>query len=145
MAECLVVSGLASKRRELAGQVADLQRRITLLQGQLTHLDATIKLFSPDFELGTIKAKQVRKRNQYFPHGEAQRVLLDALRELGQPSRLIDIARLIARQRGFDDAAVPAIEHTLTGTVKRAEAAGTVQCAGQEDRANLWQLAPLPQ
>lgn len=47
MAESHLVSGLLSKREEIAGQITTIQAEIGRLQGALTHLDNTIKLFSP--------------------------------------------------------------------------------------------------
>lgn len=46
MAESLVVSGLVSKRAEVAGKIASYQTEISQLQGSLAHLDGSIKLFA---------------------------------------------------------------------------------------------------
>ena len=63
MAESLVVSGLVSKRSEVAGQIISYQAEISRLQESLSHLDGSIKLFSPEYDLRTIKAKRTNKRN----------------------------------------------------------------------------------
>lgn len=81
MAESLVVSGLVSKRAEVAGQIASHQTQITRLQDALSHLDGSIKLFAPEYDLRTVKARRTNKRNQYFNQGEAQRMTLDVMRE----------------------------------------------------------------
>lgn len=83
MAESHVVSGLVSKRAELAGLVQHYQVEIGRLTGDLNHIDATIKLFAPEFDLRTLRAKEHRERNQYFKPGECSRVALDILRESG--------------------------------------------------------------
>ncbi len=42
MAESMVVSGLVSKRAEVAGQIASFKTEIIRLRGALTHLDGRI-------------------------------------------------------------------------------------------------------
>ena len=74
MAESHVVSGLLSKREEIAGQITTIQAEIGRLQGALTHLDNTIKLFSPQYDLRTIKGKRTYTKSKNFERGEAQRV-----------------------------------------------------------------------
>ena len=85
MAESHVVSGLLSKREEIVGQIATIQAEIGRLQGALTHLDNTIKLFSPQYDLRTIKGKRTYTKSKNFERGEAQRMTLDVLRELKKP------------------------------------------------------------
>lgn len=85
MAESHVVSGLLSKREEIAGQITTIQAEIGRLQCALTHLDNTIKLFSPQYDLRTIKGKRTYKKSKNFERGEAQRMTLDVLRELKKP------------------------------------------------------------
>lgn len=85
MAESHVVSGLLSKREEIAGQITTIQAEIGRLQGALTHLDNTIKLFSPQYDLRTIKGKRTYTKSKNFERGEAQRMTLDVLRELKMP------------------------------------------------------------
>lgn len=85
MAESHVVSGLLSKREEIAGQITTIQAEIGRLQGALTHLDNTIKLFSPQYDLRTIKGKRTYTKSKNFERGEAQRMTLDVLREFKKP------------------------------------------------------------
>ena len=48
---------------------------------QLGTLDATIRIFSPDFKPETIRNKRPYQRAPLFSHGELGRVILDVLRE----------------------------------------------------------------
>ena len=81
MAESLIVSSLVAKRAEVTGQIISYQAEISRLQKSLSHLDGSIKLFAPEYDLRTIKAKRTNKRNQYFAQGEAQRITLDVMRD----------------------------------------------------------------
>jgi len=47
MAESHVVSGLVAKRSEVSGLISHYQHEIARLQGDMQHLDATIKLVIP--------------------------------------------------------------------------------------------------
>jgi hypothetical protein len=85
MAESIVVSGLVSKHREIAGRIDHHRKEIERLGAGLTHLDATLKLFSPDLDLRSLKPKAHRQRNVVFRPGEVPRFILDALREAGCP------------------------------------------------------------
>ncbi len=85
MAESIVVSGLVAKHREIAGWIDHHRKEIERLGADLTHLDATLKLFSPDLDLRSLKPKAHRQRNVVFRSGEVPRFILDALREAGRP------------------------------------------------------------
>lgn len=85
MAESHVISALTAKRSELAGLVADYQRKLEQLRIDLGHLDATIKVFDPGYDLRTLaaSAKAPRDRNLIFQTGECQRMTLDRRRQYG--------------------------------------------------------------
>ena len=48
MAELHVVGALRNKRAELAGLVGQLEKQLVQQRANLTHLDATMRLFDPD-------------------------------------------------------------------------------------------------
>lgn len=102
MAESLVVSGLVSKRSEVAGQIISYQAEITRLQESLSHLDGSIKLFAPEYDLRTIKSKRTNTRNQYFVKGEAQRLTLDVMREAGKPLNNLEITAQLLERKGIE-------------------------------------------
>jgi len=76
-----VVAALISKRAELAGLIEHQQKEMRRLADDLAHLDATLRLFSPEIDLRTIRAKVHRVRNRFFRPGECQRMVLDIFRE----------------------------------------------------------------
>jgi hypothetical protein len=81
MAESHVVSGLVAKRGELAGEAERHRRALDRLAEKLRHLDATIRLFAPDYALGGIRATQRRRTRRWFGPGECQRLVLEVLRD----------------------------------------------------------------
>ena len=70
MAESHVVSGLVAKRDELAGEVERCRRELHRLADELGHLDATIRLFAPDYDLGRIRPRKRRRGLRWFEPGE---------------------------------------------------------------------------
>jgi hypothetical protein len=80
MAESHVISGLISKRAELSGLFQLHQTQLRQIAVDLAHIDGAIRVFDPDYDLGTIKAKVTKEPNPWFEHGETSKLLLDVLR-----------------------------------------------------------------
>lgn len=129
MAESLVVSGLVSKRAEVAGQIASHKTEITRLQGALSHLDGSIKLFAPEYDLRTVKAKRTNTRNQYFKQGEAQRMTLDVMREAGSALCSREITNALLQRKGIEStvAIVARIQKNILAVIHRLEARNIVR------------------
>jgi hypothetical protein len=96
MAETHVVSGLVNKRAELTGQIQHYIQLIQRLEADKAHIDATIKLFAPDFNLNAIRAKQYRQRSSVFKYGDALVQVLDVMREADRPIASQEIAEILA-------------------------------------------------
>lgn len=67
----------------------------------LDHLDATLLLFSPDYELLGIKPKTIRTTNPWFAQGEISRLALDTLRTASDPLSTCDIADALIARKGI--------------------------------------------
>jgi len=104
MAESHVVSGLVSKRSELSGQIEHYMREIKRMDADLHHLDATIKMFDPGYDLRAIRVKQHRKKNVYFKQGECARLVLDVLREVGSVMSTEAVALAALKKKSLDAA-----------------------------------------
>ena len=68
MAESHVVSSLISKRAELLGQIEAHQKEIQRISEMLLHVDHTIKLFSPEFDLRSVKSKHTKTRPEHHKY-----------------------------------------------------------------------------
>jgi hypothetical protein len=73
MAETHVVSALVDKRAEIAGQITRFEQQLGQFRADLTHVDATIRLFAPDLTPDTIPAKVIRRSEGWFASGEVKR------------------------------------------------------------------------
>lgn len=71
---------LKRKRATIAGEIQAGEKRLKALREALVHLDATLRLFDPDAEPGTIPPKRVHRKSNYFDGPELARLCNDTLR-----------------------------------------------------------------
>lgn len=131
MAELHVVSGLVAKRSELAGLADHHRKEIERIGGDLRHIDAAIKIFSPDMDLRTIRAKTHQERSVLFRPGEAPRTILDVLRVAGGPLTSREIVERIFAARGIEAAPerIAAVQKSILTAIKGLEAKKLVRVA----------------
>lgn len=144
MAENHIVSGLAAKRSELAGQILDYQKKIDQMRVAVNHIDATIKLFSPDYDLRGIKPKACRRRNSYFKSGECQRLVLEVFRDAGGSalsSRQIGDQLIERKGLPMNADMSEQMQKNASAVVKRLEVLGTILPAGRDGAGHTWKLA----
>jgi hypothetical protein len=108
MSETHVVSALMAKRSEVAGTIADLERRVAQQRADLVHVDAVLRLYAPELQPDSIPFRAVRRRNGWFKPGELVRMVLDILRVAPAPMPTREIAAAVMTRRGLD----PADTHT---------------------------------
>ena len=104
MAESHVVSALIAKRSEVAGLIADLERKIAQQRADLVHVDAVLRLYAPELEPECIPSKAVRRRNGWFKAGELVRMVLDTLRIAPAPMPTREIIAAVMVRRSLDPA-----------------------------------------
>ena len=101
MTETHVVSALVAKRAELTGRIEHFQAQIRQTSIELDHLDATLLLFAPDYDLLGIRPKGIRTSNPWFAKGETSRLALDVLRTANEPLSTCDIAETLITRKGI--------------------------------------------
>ena len=124
MAELHVIGALRNKRAELAGTLHQLEQQVVQERANLSHLDATMRLFDPDIRPKDIGPKQQRARNAWFRSGECLRLIYDELREATQPVSTRELAERIMRLKAIsaaDDQRRERIQKTLLGSLNRAK------------------------
>ncbi len=144
MAETHVVSALRTKRAEISGYIHDLEKKVKTWRARLAHIDATIKIFSPETDPEAIPPRRTYRRSGYFKKGELARLCLDELRKAdGQPITTAAIVAGIIQAKGLaDDPSLAAAltERALTYLrVKRKT--GAVAKIGTS-RSAKWVLSP---
>jgi hypothetical protein len=91
----VAVAALVSKRAEIAGVIADMEKRLAAHRADLVHIDNALRLMNSPIAGDAIPAKRPRPRNTgYFTHGELSRRIYDGLRvrETISAAELADIA-----------------------------------------------------
>lgn len=147
MAGSIVVHGLVAKRAELTGLIEHYQAQIRRLSADVDHLDATLRLFDPGYDVSSVKPKGVRHTNPWFAQGEISRLALDALRTAAKPLSTCEIADALIARKGI------AVEGTkerdrlvksLLWTLQQLRKRGTTEIVGRVKGAGggpmLWQL-----
>jgi hypothetical protein len=95
------LSGLVAKRAITAGKIEHAQAALRKLVQELDTLDAAIRIFDPDADIPTIRAKQYPPRHAAF-RGEMMRFVMGALRDATGPLTTRDIAIQVMDERGLD-------------------------------------------
>jgi hypothetical protein len=86
MTEPHVDAALRAKRAEISGYIHDLEKKVATWRARLAHIDASIKIFSPETDPEAIPPRRTYRRSGYFKRGEFARLCLDELRKAdGKP------------------------------------------------------------
>ena len=143
MAESIVISGLVAKRGELAGEVEHHRRELQRLADELGHVDATIRLFDPSFDLGVIRISKRGHRHQWFGQGECQRLVLDVLREAVEPlsGNELTHALLVRKDLEGHREAPAQVKKTVSAVLRRLVAKGVVRRSTLPDGTRVWALS----
>jgi hypothetical protein len=124
MAEPHVVGALRRKRADLAGVVLQLEKRLTQERTNLTHLDATMRLFDPLSRPEEIRPKHSRQRSAWFRQGECLRLIYDQLRGALEPMTTRELTERIMRLKAMpatDDRRRELVQKTILGSLNRAK------------------------
>ena len=143
MGQTHIISGLVTKRAEIDGQIITRLAEIKDLKQVLHHLDRTIKVFSPEFDLRTIRATRTNTRNALFAHGEAQRLVLGVMREHGEAMTSRQIADSIIERKGFEATTytVTQVQKNVLNVLRRLERKEVVVLSNRNDGILHWRIA----
>jgi hypothetical protein len=141
MGASLVVSGLVAKRGELAGEVEHHRRELQRLAEELGHVDATIRLFDPSYDLGAIRVRKRGRRNQWFGPGECQRLVLEVLRDTLKPLSGSTLAQALVARKGLEGTSevLAAVKKTALAVLRRLLAKGVVRRVVLPDGTRAWE------
>src|ERR1700687_4250380 len=145
MTETHVVSAPRAKRAEISGYIHELEKKIGRLRASLLHVDASLRLFSPDADPDAIPPKRPYRRTRYFASRELSRRCLDTLREANPtPMTTAQIAVIIMLAKGYpaDDDALKAVVIEMVVTVLRRLCKRDSVVKSGTSRDAQWVLAP---
>ena len=140
MSDMQVLGGLVAKRGELAGHVEQFRREEQRLAQELTHLDATIRLFDPDDDVGAVESKGPRHRQQWFASGECQRLVLEALRDALEPLSARAVMQLVAARKAVPEhpEVRAGVQKTVQAVLRRLAAKGAARVVALDGQTQVW-------
>ena len=100
MADTHVISALSTKRGEILGSIKHYKQIISSLDKDLANIDATIKIFKPNYKFGSEKIVN-KHRNRFFNNGEAKVLVLEVLKNSKLPISTDKISEIIATNRNL--------------------------------------------
>jgi hypothetical protein len=133
-------AALKHRRALIAGEIHALTKQIQSRRKQLALLDATLRIFDPEYKEGSVKAKRYQ-RAPLFSQGELGRTILDVLREAnGGPLAAPEIAVRAMAKFGTPAAARTAVASRIRSNPTYLKKQGKVTKAGDKLTAR-WALA----
>lgn len=100
MANSHVISALSTKRGEILGSIKHYKQIISSLDKDLANIDATIKIFEPDYKFGSEKIVN-KHRNRFFNNGEAKVLVLEVLKSNKLPLSTDKLSEIIATNKNL--------------------------------------------
>jgi len=102
VAEPHVITALVNRRATLAGEIEATHERLRQMVLDLENLDATLRLFDPDYQVEAIRPKAFRPPKDWSNRGEMSRIILSVLRQAAEPLTTRDIALQLLLERALD-------------------------------------------
>lgn len=142
MAEPHVISALTKKRSELLGDIKHYESIIVSLKDNLSTINKTIHIFDENYNLASVKAKQLSK-NRYFDGGEAKILILDLLRTYTKPLKTDEITQYLSDIKSISidsDYERRTFQKSVVGALDRLQKDNLVERAGRDGLIMIWQI-----
>ncbi|MGE5548117.1 MAG: hypothetical protein ACM33T_14520 [Solirubrobacterales bacterium] len=94
------VSALVERRRDIQREIAYLEHEIKKCEEAIGHIDATIHLLDPCYELAKLKPKQFYTEDALFHPGEVPVLVLEILRGANHPMTTPEITNALLARKG---------------------------------------------
>ena len=140
MADVHVMNALTSKRGELVGQMEDRRLELKQLGEELAHLEATMRLFDPQWVRDRVAVRRRSRRRQFFRSGECQRLVLEALREAEAAISEEALVAALLRAKGLEDQAeaLPVLRKTALAVLRHLARKGIARSVLLGDGVRAW-------
>ena len=138
------LSALIKLHGYIGGQISENKGRAERLADDMRHVEAVIKMFSPDFNVRGIAARRRHKSNAWFKRGTIFRTAVDLLRKIDRPLTVREIAEHMLASRNVADASSKEVRDMMCGitTSLRNNDGKTVETVGEGFPAR-WRLRQL--
>ena len=102
MSDPHVITALARKRSEMAGEIEATHKNLSKLIHDLEKLDATLLMFDPEYDLPSIKPRAFRPPSDWSNRGEMSKAVLNIMRKATEPMTTRDVAFEVMSMRAVD-------------------------------------------
>ena len=138
----VVLSGLLRKRQGIADEIEAMQAKLRRLILDIDAVDATIRLFDPESEVGIVRVRPLPRRHLAI-RGESSRLILCMLREADGPMTTRDIMFRVMQARGLN-ATDKAMAYTMNcrvgASLRGLRQRGTLQSSQGKGASVKWWL-----
>ena len=138
-----MVTGLARKRAELAGEIERTHDRLRDLAADLEHVDATLRMIAPEMVVEAIKSKVFRPPADWSKRGEMTRMVMSVLRTARAPMTTREIAERMVVERGLvaDTNTLNSMTRRVACALRRQRELGLARSHdGETGFWNLWEI-----
>ncbi|HVZ27740.1 MAG TPA: hypothetical protein VG798_03710 [Rhizomicrobium sp.] len=137
------LSALRAKRGELAGEIAQLKKKLAWAEDSLRHIDASLAILDPARDPAEIPAKRPQKRVKLFRQGQLGALILAALRQAKTPQTTGEVVTAVLAACGHGEGARPGLAPRVRGNLAYLEGAGRVKKLNRGRQAR-WAINPGP-
>lgn len=99
-----VIPYLVRLHADLGGQIQANKAEAIRLAEAMRHVEAVLKLFSPDYNVQAISVRRRQRTNPWFKRGTLFREALDVLRKATAPMTCREITDAVLAGKGITDA-----------------------------------------
>jgi hypothetical protein len=138
-----VLSGLIRKRQEIAEALEIAQGQVRALIHDIDAVDATIRLFAPDLEIGAVRVKPLARRHAAIRH-ESSRMIFTVLRDAPGALSTREMVRAVMEARGMNAADTQMAEVMrlrLASTLLKLKNRGKITADKENGKNVRWRLA----
>ena len=122
----------------MAGEMTELQRRLSYLRQAVISLDATLAIMSPGFDPTSIRPKKPYRKAKLFGAGKLNQLILDALRRGARPMTTHEVTEAIGAAMGFGPEATVGLKSRVrSNLLYLSKVRGTVMKDGEAGKGEV--------
>lgn len=135
------ISGLQSKRSELAKLHKRLIAEAKSVLCDLDHIDACIRLFDPEADVERVRLNRYATKHR-APKGHQKRFVLEQFRLAEAPITCADITAAWIIERGLnpDEATKIILRRRVSACLTQIKHDGLIESVGNDGSRKLWRL-----
>jgi len=143
-----MITGLAKRRAQIAGELRAAHDRVGQLVRDLAAIDAALAVVAPDMEIEAIRPAMFRPPDDWANRGQMSRLVLSILRQARDPLTTREIAAQMILERGMDAGnrkLLPLMVRRVGSALRHQRDKGLVVSSEGPGNYQLWAIERYPQ